>query len=335
MAASDPTVDPEDVARLIQEILSELGHAADSKAVAARVRALDRGLPAEDEFSVICSWLGQTRLIHKLDQLQAPAASRGAFQVPDLLAAFHAGGPVVIEVKVSKQQTLSFKPDYLGKLQAYADLLGHPLLIAWKFHSIWTLFEARHLTLARTNFNITHSEAMRQNLLGVVVGDIAFVLGPRSGLHFNAAKEALIETSRNDPGDPEGFTETWQARWTDIFFTDRNGARRDDLHPETKQIFAAWDLQQREEHFPDRFVAHFEPGENQVQFAHVALVYLLGWERKTGEPVSWRHLLRAPSVVRSIANFGAALERALDEKVVHCILRQRPNSWPAFLPPQR
>jgi hypothetical protein len=62
--AYNPTEDTEDVARLIQDILVELGHGADVKAVAARVKALDRGLPAEDEFSVICSWLGQTRLIH-------------------------------------------------------------------------------------------------------------------------------------------------------------------------------------------------------------------------------------------------------------------------------
>lgn len=327
--------DSEDVARLIQEILSELGHGADPKAVVARVRALDRGLPAEDEFSVVCSWLGQTRLIHKLDQLQAPAASRDYFQVPDLLAAFQAAGPMLIEVKVSRQQTLSFRPDYLGRLQAYADLVGHPLLIAWKFHSMWTLFEARHLTLARTNFNITHAEAMRQNLLGVLAGDIAFVLGERSGLHFNAAKEALIETQPNGPDEGEGYTETWQARWTEIYFTDREGRPREDLHPETKQVFASWDLQQREEHFDDSIVVHFEPGESQVQFAHVALVYLLGWERKTGEPVSWRHLLRAPTVVRSIENFGAALERALEEKVLTYILRQQPNAWPPFLPPRR
>ena len=99
--SGDPTADPEDVARLIQDILSELGHGADPTTVAARVRALDRGLPAEDEFSVICSWLGKTRLIHKLDQLQTPPTSRDIYQVPDLLAVFDAGGPFLIEVKAS------------------------------------------------------------------------------------------------------------------------------------------------------------------------------------------------------------------------------------------
>jgi len=59
----------------------------------------------------------------------------------------------------------------------------------------------------------------------------------------------------------------------------------------------------------------------------------LGWERKIGEPVTWRHLLRAPTVVRSIENFGAALDRALHEKVVSYIFHQQPGEWPAFLPP--
>ncbi len=58
--------------RLIQEVLAELGRDADPKAIADRVKRLDLGLPIEDEFIAVCSWLGKTRLIHKLDQHQAP-----------------------------------------------------------------------------------------------------------------------------------------------------------------------------------------------------------------------------------------------------------------------
>ena len=164
---------PDDLDRLIQGVLAELGCAASPAEIAKRVRRLDLGLPAEDEFSVICAWLGKCRLLHKLDQQQVPAASRKSYQVPDLLALFEAGGPFLIEVKVKARQTLSFQPGYLKRLTEYAALLRMPLLIAWKFHTIWTLFDARHLTLARTNFNISWSEAMKQNLLGVLAGDVA------------------------------------------------------------------------------------------------------------------------------------------------------------------
>ena len=186
---------PNDIERLIQDVLAELGFDADPAEVARRVRRLNYGLPAEDEFSVICAWLGRVSLLHKLDQQQTPIASKAEFQVPDILVSFESAGPVLVEIKVCNDRTLSFKPDYHTRLTQYASLLGLPLLIAWKFHSLWTLFDARHLTLARKNFNITHNEAMRQNLLGALAGDVAFKLAEGSGVHLDLAKEELIETS--------------------------------------------------------------------------------------------------------------------------------------------
>ena len=89
----------DDSDRLIQEVLSDLGWDDDPKIVADKVKRLDQGLPAEDEFTAICSWLGKARLLHKLDQHQAPSSSRELYQVPDLLAEFEHSDPVLIEVK--------------------------------------------------------------------------------------------------------------------------------------------------------------------------------------------------------------------------------------------
>lgn len=66
----------DDSDRLIQEVLSDLGWDEDPKKVADKVKRLDQGLPAEDEFTAICSWLGKAHLLHKLDQHQAPSSSR-------------------------------------------------------------------------------------------------------------------------------------------------------------------------------------------------------------------------------------------------------------------
>lgn len=79
---------PKDAARLIQTVLAELGWDADASDITARVRRLNVGLPKEDEFSVVCAWLGKCWLLHKLDQHQLPISSREKFQVPDLLAFF-------------------------------------------------------------------------------------------------------------------------------------------------------------------------------------------------------------------------------------------------------
>ena len=318
---------PPDIERLIQDVLAELGFDADAGEVARRVRRLNHGLPAEDEFAVICAWLGRTRLLHKLDQHQIPARSKSDFQVPDILAMFEAGGPFLIEVKVCNDRTLSFKPDYHARLVRYADQMGLPLLLAWKHYSLWTLVDIRHVTLARKNFNISHGEAMRQNLLGILAGDVAFKLAEGAGIHLDIAKEQLIETRPSD----DGFEETWQMRVTGVHFTAGGGAVRTDLHPETTQLFATWDLQSSEEHSPTHIRQSFTVGAEGVEFAHRALVGLLAWEKREDEPTNWRTLLRSPEITRSIAHFGAALERGLAEGVVYNILHQHPVTLPDFI----
>lgn len=181
-------------------------------------------------------WLGKTRLIHKLDQHQSPPASRATFQVPDLLARFDAAGPVLIEVKSKRSPKLSFTSDYLGRLSSYADLLGLPLLIAWKFHGVWTLFEARHLKKARTNFNIRFGEAMRQNLLGVLVGDVSYKIAPGAGVVLDCRKEALLGTKI----EGDGTTEQWQMRIDGVRLTSRRGKPRNDLDDDVTTLFTTW-----------------------------------------------------------------------------------------------
>ena len=66
------------------------------------LQRLNLGLSAEDEFSLLISWMGRCKLVHKLDQDQSPPISREEYQVPDLFAVFQIGHqriPVLIEVK--------------------------------------------------------------------------------------------------------------------------------------------------------------------------------------------------------------------------------------------
>ncbi len=199
--------DPPDLPRLIQDVLAELGNDADASTVAEQVRRLDIGLPVEDEFSVLCAWLGKCQLLHKLDQRQVPIASKQEFQVPDLLAKFSTQTskfPVLIEVKSKKDKLLSFKPEYLVRLQNYANLVGMPLLMAWKFHSLWMLFEARHMKKADKNFKITLETAMRENLLGVLAGDIAYKIGSGAGVKLRFRKNKLLGVSSGLPAELVG-----------------------------------------------------------------------------------------------------------------------------------
>jgi hypothetical protein len=65
----------DDSDRLIQDVPSELGRGEDPKKITEYVRRLDRGLPAEDEFITICSWLGKTRLIRAMFEKIGPYIS--------------------------------------------------------------------------------------------------------------------------------------------------------------------------------------------------------------------------------------------------------------------
>ena len=108
----------------MHEALEQLGWQGDAHAVAERVKRLDLGLPAEDEFAMLLTWLDRCCLVHRLDQFQSPPASKNEYQVPDLFAVFeHDGEKIVtlIEVKSTNDKILSWKPEYYEALKRYGD----------------------------------------------------------------------------------------------------------------------------------------------------------------------------------------------------------------------
>lgn len=323
---------PPDLPRLIQDALAELGYDADAAEVAERVRRLDVGLPAEDEFSVLCIWLAKCQLLHKLDQHQVPVASKQDFQVPDLLAKFStqtSKSPVLIEVKSKKDKVLSFTPHYMGRLQNYADLVSMPLLVAWKFHGLWMLFEARHMKKADKNFNINLDTAMRENLLGVLAGDVAYKIGAGAGIHLRFRKDQLLGTEKTE----KGYTEQWAMTIDDVSYTDYEGARRTDFDGEVQSLFTAWQLEEREVHTDSHINLHFVAGAEGIQFSHTALVQLLSWEFPYDDKLHWRGILRKDQVTANVASFSAALDTAFQQKVVSHIFHFQPHTLPDFLQP--
>ncbi|CAI8866549.1 hypothetical protein [Pseudomonas chlororaphis] len=324
---------PVDGARLIQDVLAELNWDADANAIAERVRRLDIGLPLEDEFSVVCAWLGKCELIHKLDQQQVPVSSVQKYQVPDLLARFTTqtnSTPLLIEVKSNKKNVLSFTPDYLERLQNYASLVGMPLLVAWKFHSVWMLFEVRHMKKANKNFNIALEMAMKQNLLGVLAGDVAYSIGEGVGVNLRFRKDRLVDVKETETG----CTQQWEMTVDEVDFTDREGNRRKGVDREIQSLLAAWDLEEQEEHTDTHIYLRFLAGNEGIQFAHKALVQLLNWESPNNDRLHWRSLLRREQITSNVACFSTALDTALREGFVTLILNQQPHDVPDFLHPQ-
>lgn len=289
-----------------------------------------RHLPREDEFAVICTWLGRCSLIHKLDQRENPTPLAEKFQVPDLLAVFVVDGqevPVLIEVKSKKSKTLSFRADYHAGLKRYAALLNLPLLIAWKYHGIWTLFDIDHMSLAKTNYNVKFSKAISEGLLGVLAGDFSYSLAKGTGVHFQLHKEKLIFESN------VGATveQQWQMRFDDIYYTDGEGTKRRDLSKEIEALFLVHDLESSEGHTDTHITMHFTIGEDKDKFAHMSLVGLLDWQAPTGEGINWRAVATRPKAVPGIDDFAKSIEDALQEKVVTHIFHMLPQTRPSFL----
>src|SRR6266498_2023257 len=159
-----------------------------------RFKALERGLPAEDEFVTLINWLGKCELIHKLDQEQTPLSSRDQYQVPDFFAVFNVNErkiPVLIEVKSTKNTNLKWSEKYFEKFKRYANLLNLPLLIAWKCtfnesdFAYWTLFDSSAFEKPYKSYKISLQIASRENLLGQLAGEFALAIEAGVGLHLN------------------------------------------------------------------------------------------------------------------------------------------------------
>lgn len=311
--------------------MSQLGWPHDDpERLAWKLKQLNRGLPREDEFAVVCTWLGKCKLIHKLDQIQAPASSNTSFQVPDLLAIFEHNGrnvPVLVEVKASEDRTLSFRPDYRNRLLEYAKALGLPMLIAWKHHSIWSLFDINHMKVAEKNYNIPFGTAVSESLLGTLAGDFSYSLPRGTGLHLRMKKGELISSKE----DGSEIHEEWSMVIDDVYHTDRDGKQRRDLSADVQTLFFVNNLEEAQEHTPTHVQWHFTVEDDEHKFAHMALSALLHWYLGNGESLNWREVVARDSPVPGVSNFSENVKQALDEGVVRYIFHIEPQTMPPFL----
>lgn len=318
---------------LIYDALVQLGWQADAKRLSRRIARLHLGLPREDEFAVVCTWLGRCAVIHKLDQRESPKSTTNTLvKVPDLLAIFIVNGqevPVLIEVKSKKDDLLSFKADYYTGLKRYASILKLPLLVAWKHHGMWALFDIDHMKLAQTNYNIKFPKALNEGLLGLLAGDFAYSLAEGSGVHLRMRKEQLISESQTDEVTTE---QNWQVRFDDIYNTDGLGNKRRNLNNQIQALFQIHALDNSEDHTDTHVILHFTVGEDKNKFAHMSLVDLLNWQTTTGEDINWRTVATRDQAVLGIDDFTNTINDAYREKIVTHIFHIRPQTHPSFVP---
>lgn len=314
----------DDLARLIHEALEQLGWKADASLVADRVKRLDIGLPLEDEFSIICGWLGRCNLIHKLDQQQFPVSSTNDFQVPDLIANFqiddNTNRTFLIEVKSSKKQTLSFRPDYVNKLKKYGEMLNLQVLVAWKFRSLWVLVPIDEFKRAEKNLNLSLNHATCVSLMGKLLGDFSYVPADGVELHFCFDKVSLLEVKPTE----DGKEEIWNMVIRDIYITKGNGELIREFPIFIIHILLTWDLDHREEHFDDHIKTSYFNKPGMAVFAHTALTRLLAF-RTNEDYIHWRKHFGDNKVLDNIGNFRSAIEQGHKLGIITYIFDYQPK----------
>ncbi len=234
---------------------------------------------------------------------------------------------MLIEVKSTEVRTLSFRPDYRNRLLAYAEVLRLPMLIAWKHHSIWSLFDISHMQMARKNYNISIGAALSESLLSALAGDFSYTLPRGTGLHLRLRKEELTSSTRRE----SEIREEWRMVVDDVYYTDRDGKQRRDLSPDIQALFFVNSLEESQEHTASHVNWHFTVDDDENKFAHMALVGLLDWYTGTGETLNWREVVKRTTPVPGVADFAETVKRALDEGVVKSIFHLKPQTLPLFL----
>ncbi|MBU2621700.1 MAG: restriction endonuclease [Proteobacteria bacterium] len=326
------TINLDSSARLLHEAIQQMGWSADPALLADRVKRLDLGLPAEDEFIFILSWLGKCSLTHKLDQRQFPPKSTDTYQVPDLFALFKTKvGPkqVLVEIKVTNQKKLKWKADYLKKLKNYSDLLGIPLLVAWKFYGLWLLVDIGCFQKAKTNFHLSLETAMKNNLMSFLAGDFAYVLKANVGLHFAMKKDKLVDQKITGESTKE---QQWLVRIEKAYFTNSEGSQTTKLPKGLWPLFISAEPESQDRVEKDYIYQSFVIPENSgIKFAHTALPVLLNFSNNDEEKIHWRKQLEVHKYPVEFKLFYEAAQAGIEKKYMQYIFHIKPVEIPCFL----
>jgi hypothetical protein len=312
------SIDPE--TSRIFEALQQTGWTGDTAELAAKLKKLSHGLPVQDEFCLLLSWLGQCRLVHGLVQQQYPPISIATYRVPDLFAIFESNAgpiPVLIEVK-SAAKNISCRPDYYEALMRYGNLLGIPVLLAWKESrlDIWSLVDISVFAKAQQNFNLSFSAAMQNNLMGLLAGDFLIFFTPGFGMHLHFRKLS--------PKDENGV----HCIVDEAYFLGPGGRRFKILPGGLWPFFMTLDLDSEVEETETHFHQSYIVKERQnSQFAHRGFPALFSTEKVK----YWRKLLEEHSFAVLPEDLRQAAREFYEYSATSELMRILPRSIPPYL----
>jgi Holliday junction resolvase len=322
----------------LEELIPFLGLSNQPQELIKRVDRLKKGMPAEDEFIALAIWMGKCKLIHKLEQEQFPKVSSEKYQVPDLLGVFDYKGkeiPVLIDVKVSEKEMLPYAKFRLTaskyeKMTSYANLLGLPLLIAWKISGYWTLFDIGEMQIHESAYHIDSAGAMKADLMYLLLDSVHIIPMPHVSFTF-VFKDLDIAVKKAES------VEVHNMKIKAIHFTGY------DSKPITKMSmpqFILWLFAEHEEkqrRNGNLFEVTFEVPENALGLPAFALLPLILFQTSTQEnrPKNWYEVIKNENYGNITYNqFKKAMQDGLGV-FIQDILKIVPHKHPDFIPPMQ
>jgi len=324
-------------AMLLHKAISMLGWAGKPEDIADKVRQLERGLPAEDQFAALCVWMGKCSLIHKLEQEQFPNLSREEYQVPDFLAVFDLSTkkvPTLIEVKKTNDIRLApFGSKYYSKLTNYATLMKLPLLIAWYIErlNLWCLFDIERMQRKRSAFHIDFHTATNNSLLGVIFDDVIFRIRPGLKAQFNVRKEPGSEIRDPTTGELREFSGILEEiAWLNS--SDKRINTTPSLGRLLELLFYVVDNDANDNENEKNVTLTFYTTKEENLFAHQLLgVMAFGTAILRDATPSWIEVLKSDGFQMDYQSVREALSTGIKEGAISIILKQNPVVRSGFL----
>lgn len=322
-----PGFNPVDAAHTLIEAAEDVRwEFVDKAAFLKRVKHIEFGLSAEDEFSALITWLGSCQLVHRNGQDWQSSCDATKWNIPDLFAVFRKSDlsfSTMIEVKTTSDGPLRFTEAYVRGLREYSALHSQPLLVAWRPREfgVWMLFDPDHLQSDAGKLVIDFETAFKNNLLGCVAGDFFISRLEGSGLYFRLRRDS--EKVPKESGYSAVFV------YEDIGWRDAQGRTHKRLPRAVKYMLLSNSdfLDSVEDDYITKAIVA-RGGLLQAQDVFRTLV--TGWLREN-EPMRWKHVRENRDVLLPRDELLEGLQ-AYFGTFLHYVIHHLPNSWPTCLP---
>ena len=168
----------------LNELASRFSFDEATEAARKNLRLM-HGKRTENMFEYVVGSLGQAVLITREDAGPA-ASSAGDVQAPDYFVALNDGSRFLVEVKNRQlkdfQTPVILNSAYLGRLERYAALKGHPLLIAvyWPNVGQWTINRASDIVGPGSSIHLVFQEAFQKNIAAIFGDRMLMAVPPLS-----------------------------------------------------------------------------------------------------------------------------------------------------------